>query len=148
MKSGSYVKTPGPPRQAQSKGCAEVCGQVCEVEVIHADAVRAARSALPSASEQASLSGLFALFSNATRLNLLLALRASQSRAPAELCVCDLIAITGASQSMVSHQLGLLRDANLVTSRRVGRLVYYSLAAGPLADLLDGALRYVRKEAA
>lgn len=148
MKDTSYVKPTRSRRQATSRACADVCGQVCEVEVIHADAVRAARAALPSATEQATLATLFALFSNTTRLNLLLALHSARNRTPSELCVCDLIAITGASQSMVSHQLGLLRDECLVTSRRVGRLVYYGLAAGPLAGLLDGALRYVRKEAA
>ena len=125
-----------------------MCGQVCEVELIHADVVQAARAALPSAAEQASLTALFALFSNATRLNLLFALRSAQGRAPPELCVCDLTAITRASQSMVSHQLGILRDANLVTARRAGRLVYYRLAEGPLAALLDRTLHSSRKEAA
>jgi DNA-binding transcriptional ArsR family regulator len=120
---------------------------VCDVQVIHADAVRAARAALPSEREQAELTRLFTVFANATRLNLLVALRSAVGADRPELCVCDLVAITGASQSMVSHQLGLLREAKLATSRRAGRLVYYRLAAGPLAALLDGALRAVRPEA-
>lgn len=128
--------------------CGDACGEVCDVQVIHADAVRAARAALPSEAEQAELTRLFTVFANATRLNLLVALRSAVGAALPELCVCDLVAITGASQSMVSHQLGLLREAKLATSRRAGRLVYYRLAAGPLAALLDDALRAVRKEAA
>lgn len=128
--------------------CQNACGQVCDVEVIHADAVRTARAALPTASEQTALSKLFSLFSNPTRMNLLVALRSVVGAEKPELCVCDLVAITGASQSMVSHQLGLLREAKLTMSRRAGRLVYYRLAEGPLAALLDDALRAVRKEAA
>lgn len=121
---------------------------MCDVEVIHADAVRAARAALPSAREQEELARLFALFSNPTRMTLLIALRSAVGSARPELCVCDLVAITGASQSMVSHQLGLLREGKLATSRREGRLIYYRLSEGPLVSLLDDALRAVRKEAA
>lgn len=47
-----------------------------------------------------------------------------------ELCVCDLEALLGASQSMTSHHLGVLRRAGLVLQRRDGRdsrWVYYRL---------------------
>lgn len=117
---------------------------MCDVEIIHADAVRTARAALPRAHEQAALGRLFTLFSNPTRMNLLIALRSAVGAEKPELCVCDLVAITGASQSMVSHQLSLLREAKLATSRRAGRLVYYRLSTGPVADLLAAALRAVR----
>ncbi|TAK28131.1 MAG: transcriptional regulator [Myxococcaceae bacterium] len=148
MNSSSYLVTAKPIAEVAPAACGDACGQVCDVEVIHAETVRAARAALPSLHEQAALSRLFALFSNPTRLNLLLALRSAFGAEARELCVCDLEAITGASQSLVSHHLGTLREAKLVTSRRVGRLVYYRLSAGPLAALLDDALRAVRKGAA
>lgn len=117
------------------------------MEVIHADAVNAARAALPSPEEGEELVALFGALANTTRLALLVALRSAVGRERAELCVCDLVAITGASQSMVSHQLGILRQMGLVSPRREGRLVYYRLAPGPLVALLDQALHYVRKEA-
>ena len=148
MNNASYVGSEGGSPQAAPARCGDTCGEVCDVQVIHADAVRAARSALPSEAEQAELTRLFTAFANATRLNLLVALRSAVGADRPELCVCDLVAITGASQSMVSHQLSLLREAKLATSRRAGRLVYYRLAAGPLAALLDSALRAVRREAA
>lgn len=44
-----------------------------------------------------------------------------------ELCVCDLAWISGRSQNLVSHHLRVLRSHRLVSSRRDGKLVMYSL---------------------
>lgn len=145
MKSVSYLTAATlRPRARRARVCADVCGEVCEAEVIHADAVKVARAALPSAAEGERLVGLFGAFANATRLALLVALRSAVGRERPELCVCDLAAITGASQSMVSHQLSVLRQLGLATPRREGRLIYYRLAPGPLAELLDDALALAR----
>jgi DNA-binding transcriptional ArsR family regulator len=46
------------------------------------------------------------------------------------LCTCDLALVLGVSDSAVSHQLRLLKDLQLVVSRRDGRIVYHDLA-GP-----------------
>ncbi|TAK30208.1 MAG: transcriptional regulator [Myxococcaceae bacterium] len=148
MSEPSYDESVTCVPQGAATRCQNACGQVCNVEVIHADAVRSARAALPTAIEQTALARLFTLFSNPTRMNLLVALRSVVGAEKPELCVCDLVAITGASQSMVSHQLGLLREAKLAVSRRAGRLVYYRLSEGPVTALLDDALRAVRTEAA
>jgi DNA-binding transcriptional ArsR family regulator len=53
-----------------------------------------------------------------------------------EACVCHLTAILGKRQPYVSQQLATLRDAGLVTDRREGTLIYYSLADEHLAELL------------
>jgi DNA-binding transcriptional ArsR family regulator len=44
-----------------------------------------------------------------------------------ELCVCDLSWILERAENLVSHHLRLLRSAGLVTSRRDGKMVMYSL---------------------
>jgi DNA-binding transcriptional ArsR family regulator len=54
-----------------------------------------------------------------------------------EACVCHLTAILGKRQPYVSQQLATLREAGLVTDRRDGTLIYYSLADEHLADLLS-----------
>jgi DNA-binding transcriptional ArsR family regulator len=54
-----------------------------------------------------------------------------------EACVCHLTAILGQRQPYVSQQLATLREAGLVTDRREGTLIYYSLADEHLARLLD-----------
>ena len=72
-----------------------------------------------------------------TRLRLVAAL------AGRELCVCDLAATVGLSESAVSHQLRLLRARGLVRSRRDGRLVYYALDDDHVAALYAIALEHV-----
>ena len=57
-----------------------------------------------------------------TRLTLAAALREGGG-----LCVCDLSWIAGRAQNLVSHHLRLLRSRGLVSSRRDGKLVMYSL---------------------
>ena len=61
-------------------------------------------------------------FSDPTRLTLAAALREG-----GELCVCDLAWISGRAQNLVSHHLRLLRSQDIVTSRRDGKLVMYSI---------------------
>lgn len=62
-------------------------------------------------------------FGDPTRLSLAAALAEAD-----ELCVCDLAWISGRSQNLVSHHLRALRGHDLVTSRRVGKMVMYSLS--------------------
>ena len=44
-----------------------------------------------------------------------------------ELCVCDLAWISGRQQALVSHHMKVLRSEGLVSSRREGKMVIYSL---------------------
>lgn len=112
----------------------------CDVNVVHLDAVRTARAILPPDAELARMTELLSLLSNGTRLKMLLALRPLPGTSPRELCVCDLAVVAGASKSLTSHQLRLLRTAGLVVARRAGKLAYYRLAQGPMAALLSDAL--------
>lgn len=96
---------------------------------------------MPGDAQIDDVASLLALLANATRLRILLALHA-RGRTPAhELCVCDLAVVCGASKSMTSHQLRLLRTAGLIAARRAGKLVYYRLADGPTAELVLQSLR-------
>lgn len=79
-------------------------------------------------SEEA-LAGRFRALSEEKRLRILGLLRSG------ELCVCDLQDRVGASQSLLSFHLKILRDAGLVSGRRVGRWVYYSVDRGALDEL-------------
>ena len=63
--------------------------------------------------------------------------------AQAELCVCDLAAALGMSQSAVSHQLRTLRDLRLVRWHREGRQIFYILDDDHVADLFRRALDHV-----
>ena len=113
---------------------------MCGVNVVHLDAVEAARRALPDPSGLARVAELLSLLSNPTRLKILLALQPKASAPRGELCVCDLAMVIGASKSLTSHQLRLLRTAGLVALQRSGKLVYYRLLNGTPANLLSAAL--------
>ena len=61
---------------------------------------------------------------DATRFSIALSLSRTD-----ELCVCDLAWIEGRSENLVSHHLGILRKAGLVTCRREGKMALYSITA-------------------
>ena len=63
-----------------------------------------------------------------------------------EKCVGDICADINASQSLVSHQLKVLKDSNFVDSRKVGNKVYYFLKDGHIKDLLRIATEHVMEE--
>lgn len=111
----------------------------CLVNVVHLRAVQAARRVLPAPELTAHVADRLALLANATRLRILLALRPRGTHRP-ELCVCDLAVVCGASQSMISHQLRLLRTAGLITQRRDGKLAYYRLRGRATASVLRSVL--------
>jgi len=52
-----------------------------------------------------------------------------------ERCVCELQNVLGAAQSRLSFHLKTLKDAGLVTDRREGRWVYYSLSREALDEV-------------
>ncbi|MFD1732061.1 ArsR/SmtB family transcription factor [Deinococcus malanensis] len=79
------------------------------------------------------------LVGDPTRLRILSALSAR------ELCVCDLAAAVGSSESAVSHQLRLLRAGRVVAFRKVGRVAYYRLLDAHVTTLIDNALAHARE---
>lgn len=116
---------------------AEVADLVCDDRIVHVDAVRSARATLPTGHTLAGLADFFAALGDPTRLRIVAAL------AQQELCVCDLAATVGHSESAVSHHLRLLRVLGLVRFRRDGRLVYYALDDAHVTLLYGQAVDHV-----
>ncbi|MBQ3974234.1 MAG: helix-turn-helix transcriptional regulator [Lachnospiraceae bacterium] len=77
---------------------------------------------MPSEYQLYDLAELFKVFGDSTRIRILFALF------EAEICVCDLAETLSMTQSAVSHQLKILKQARLVKSRREGKSVIYFLA--------------------
>ena len=63
-----------------------------------------------------------------------------------EKCVGDIVKETGSSQSLISHQLKVLKDFDLVATRREGTKIYYSLKDGHVKQLLSVALEHAMEE--
>ncbi len=112
---------------------------VCEVNCVHPEAVAQARAALPDAEAVETASAFLKLVGDPTRLKILSALKAR------ELCVCDLAAVVGLSESAVSHQLRLLRAGRVVAFRKAGRVAYYRLLDNHVTLLIENALDHVRE---
>jgi ArsR family transcriptional regulator, arsenate/arsenite/antimonite-responsive transcriptional repressor len=74
---------------------------------------------------------LFHALSDRTRLSILQRLRLG------ERCVCDLTDALEAAQSRLSFHLKVLKDAGLVTDRKDGRWMYYTLSADTLAEVAE-----------
>ncbi|MDE8669985.1 metalloregulator ArsR/SmtB family transcription factor [Pseudarthrobacter sp. H3Y2-7] len=112
-------------------------GSDCAVRLVDADRVEAVRARMPQGSEVSDLAVIFGLLSDPGRVRILIALLEG------EMCVCDLAATTGLSESGVSHALRLLRGPRVVEVRRSGRMAYYSLADAHVRMLLDLGLTHV-----
>ena len=113
---------------------------LCSSEVIHEDSVRAARDHMTTEEEYLSLSSLYKMFGDPTRIRILHALL------PGELCVCDLAALLGLTKSAVSHQLRILKQAHLVKSRRDGKTIFYSLADEHVRTLLEQGTEHIHED--
>jgi DNA-binding transcriptional ArsR family regulator len=92
------------------------------------------------ADDYSNLANLYKCFADSTRVQILHALEIS------ELCVCDIAAILEMTKSAISHQLKMLREANLVTTRRVGKIVFYSLADDHVKQILDMGFDHVNEK--
>ena len=62
-----------------------------------------------------------------------------------ERCVSEIVEETKCSQSLVSHQLKVLRDLKLVKARKDGLRVYYSLSDGHIKELLNTLKEHVEE---
>lgn len=119
---------------------AEEIAERCECSVIHADVVKKVESVMPPAEELYELAEVFKVFGDTTRIRILWALFES------EMCVCDIAFLLNMSQSSISHQLRLLKQARLVKFRRDGKTVYYSLDDEHVKMMFDQGLIHVKEK--
>lgn len=115
----------------------EVADLACDEGIVHVAEVRAARERLPSPDQLERLVPFFAALGDPARLRIAAALQGG------ELCVCDLAAVVGLSESATSHQLRALRALGVVRPRRAGRRVYYALDDPHVEQLFALGLAHV-----
>jgi len=112
---------------------------VCDVFCINKDAVKNVRAHMLTHQLVADTAEIFKVLGDPTRVRLLYAL------AQRELCVCDLSAVLGMTQSAISHQLRVLRSARLVRYRKMGKVVYYTLADAHVTQFIDVGIDHARE---
>lgn len=113
--------------------------ETCDLVQIDLARVRKIRSELVSPDHVQGLADTFSALGDPTRVRILDAL------SHGELCVCDLAAVLGLSQSAVSHQLRVLRGIRLVKPRRDGRVVFYSLDDQHIIAIFKQTLQHVEE---
>ena len=106
----------------------------------HRAILKRVREEMPTDKALSDLSDLFKIFGDTTRMKILFALFES------ELCVCAIAELVGMEQSAVSHQLKKLKTAHLVTSRREGKTVLYSLADDHVRGLVELGFAHLMEE--
>ena len=111
----------------------------CDLTCPHEDIIARVRAELPDEDTLYDLTELFRIFGDSTRVRILYLLFAS------EMCVCDMAALLGLTQSAVSHQLRALKNVRLVKSRREGKTVFYSLADDHVKVIINQGLEHVRE---
>src|SRR5690554_2364865 len=113
--------------------------QTCGYTIIHENVVSDVRKKMLADETIMSLAEFFKVFGDPTRLNILYALSIS------EMCVCDLAALLTMSQSAISHQLKVLRQARLIKYRRDGKVIYYSLDDDHIRQVFAQGLAHVNE---
>ena len=120
------------------KSLLQPCGDpYCDVRIIHLDRVIRAKDEAIDDALLERLSRTYKVLGDPTRLKIVMALDGG------EMCVCDLAAFVGVSESAVSHQLRHLKDLALVKSRRHGQTLYYSLDDQHVSDLISIGLEHL-----
>ncbi len=105
--------------ETHTKVVAEVAGNLPDEEILY------------------DVAELFKVFGDSTRVRIICALFES------EMCVCGIAEVLGMTQSAISHQLRVLKQARLVKYRREGKTVFYSLADAHIKTIFNQAFEHV-----
>ena len=63
-----------------------------------------------------------------------------------EMCVCAIADLLGMTQSAISHQLKILKDADLVANRREGKTIYYHLSDDHVRSIIAQGFDHLIEE--
>lgn len=109
----------------------------CDEQCVHKNIVDAVSMELPEEEVLYDVADLFKVFGDTTRIKILYTLFKS------EMCVCDIAEILDMTQSAISHQLKVLKQAKLVRNRREGKQIMYSLDDAHIASIIQLGVEHV-----
>ena len=104
---------------------------------LNEELAREVEEKLPPEEEMQNLAEFYKVFGDSTRLKIMFALLCS------EMCVYDIAMLLGMSQSAISHQLRVLKQAQLVKFRREGKQVIYSLADDHVRTIINNGMEHI-----
>lgn len=106
---------------------------------VHQDVIDSVQDKMPEEETLYDLAELFKIFGDSTRIRILYVLFES------EMCVYDIAQLLSMTQSAISHQLRLLKQARLVKFRREGRTVVYSLSDDHVRTIINQGMAHVEE---
>lgn len=112
---------------------------ICEITTIHEDVIQKVKENMPEENILYNLGDFFKLLGDGTRIKILNALFYS------EMCVCDIAALLGMTQSAISHQLRVLKQGRFVKHRKEGKSVYYSLDDEHIKHIIEQGLTHIKE---
>ena len=111
----------------------------CDYMHLHEKVIEQVQEEMPEEEILYDLAELFKVFGDSTRIRILYVLFQS------EMCVCDLAQTLNMTQSAISHQLRVLKQMKLVSNRREGKTVFYSLADGHIKTIMNQGMEHIRE---
>ena len=106
----------------------------------HNEILERVKQDLPTDELLCDLADLFKIFGDTTRIKILYSLFES------EMCVCAIAELLGMTQSAISHQLKILKDADLVGNRREGKTIYYFLLDDHVRSVIAQGFEHLIEE--
>lgn len=113
--------------------------ELFECTVLHEDVVNEVKKKIPEDGLIYDLAEFFKVFADSTRMKIIYTLMEN------ELCVCDIANIVQTTQSAISHQLRLLKQAKLVKFRKEGKVVYYSLDDDHISQIVKKGREHIEE---
>ena len=111
----------------------------CECDEVHSELVKRKREQMPDESDVYYLADFFKIFGDSTRMSVLFAIDGEP------MCVCDIAELLGMTKSAVSHQLKILRQSDLITYKKSGKNVFYTLADDHVRDIIEKAFEHIKE---
>ena len=112
----------------------------CDCDSVNQELVDKVKKKFPDDELLGDLSDFFKVIGDGTRIRILWALDVT------EMCVCDIAVLLNMTQSAISHQLRVLKQANLVKNRKEGKVVYYSLVDDHVREIFDQGLIHINEK--
>ena len=106
----------------------------------HTVKIKLVKAKLPADEQLCDLGDFFKVLGDTTRIRILYSLMES------ELCVCAISELLNMTQSAISHQLKVLKDAKLVSNRREGKTIYYYLADNHVRSIIGQGFEHLNEE--
>ena len=117
------------------------CNNQCEHCKYNKNIINMLKNELPTTEIINDLSNVFKIFGDPTRMRILWVLFSSEK------CVAEICGSLKMSQSAISHQLKVLKEARLVRSRRDGKNTFYALGDEHIENIIEQVLIHINEQA-